>query len=76
MNCREHGKSIVGNCLLCGKDLCKLCIAHVDGKKLYCRSCYMRIKDMQLRKREPIQPTKPSILKKKSEYFDFSVLKK
>ena len=76
MNCREHEKSIVGNCLLSGKDLCKLCIAHTDGKKLYCRSCYMRVKDMPIRKREPIQQPKTPELKKKSEYFDFSVLKK
>jgi hypothetical protein len=39
MGCWEHNKEFVGNCTWCGKQLCTICIAKEDGKKIYCRKC-------------------------------------
>jgi|SRR3989338_3811151 len=43
MECNRHQKSFVGTCQLCGKNLCKLCIAKVKGARIWCDSCSRKL---------------------------------
>lgn len=38
--CGKHKKEIIGGCMWCGGNLCKLCVSAVQGsKKFYCEKC-------------------------------------
>jgi hypothetical protein len=39
MMCDEHKKDVIGNCQLCGKSMCRQCVAKTVGKKMFCRKC-------------------------------------
>lgn len=39
MRCPKHKKETVGLCFWCGQQLCPLCIAKEDGRKIYCEKC-------------------------------------
>lgn len=39
----RHGKKIIGKCMWCGKQLCKMCDFKNDGKKFYCSDCLEKI---------------------------------
>ncbi|MBI4140524.1 hypothetical protein HY485_01660 [Candidatus Woesearchaeota archaeon] len=41
--CLTHTRETIGTCMWCGKNLCDKCIAHQDGRKLYCENCYTQL---------------------------------
>jgi len=47
MRCLIHKKELVGNCTWCGKQLCLLCIAKKEGKKIYCEKCTGQLAGLQ-----------------------------
>ncbi len=47
MRCLTHKKELIGNCTWCGKQLCLLCIAKKEGKKLYCERCTTQLAGLQ-----------------------------
>lgn len=47
MRCLTHKKELIGNCTWCGKQLCLLCIAKKEGKKIYCERCATQLAGLQ-----------------------------
>jgi len=43
VKCLEHTRESVGPCMWCGKKLCDKCIAHQEGRKLYCEKCAQQL---------------------------------
>ena len=56
--CTAHKKDFLGDCMWCGKNLCGLCIAKQEGRKLYCEHCAINLLPYK-RERLPLaQPKK------------------
>lgn len=77
MKCVQHGKSYVGSCVWCGKELCKLCVGKSSGIKLYCSACALKVKDMPEKQKVAdeedieVHPFDPSEQPKRSTTFSW-----
>lgn len=45
--CIKHRKDLTAVCNWCGARLCNLCIAHRDGRKVYCDKCSQKLEPLQ-----------------------------
>ena len=78
MKCTEHGKTFVGHCTWCGKELCKLCVAKYKGTKLYCTPCAAKLDNLPKREKvaEPVSdleshPFDPGVEPQRSSTFSW-----
>ena len=55
MECFDHGKSYVGLCTWCGKDMCNKCIVKTDGRKQYCGKCAQQLYEYEAEKPKPVK---------------------
>ena len=53
--CFDHGKSYVGLCTWCGKQLCSKCISKTEGRKQYCGKCAQQLYEYEAEKPKPVK---------------------
>ncbi len=71
MECSSHQKSYVGMCQMCGKQLCKLCIAKIKGIRVWCTTCSTRLdKFPDLRVHTPIKEIEQHARNSDAEWFE------